>query len=88
MTKPRLIHRQGLLCIEQLQEDHVYRDVLSGYLVLVTELLPEARRARGVLWNPLYGAHQVITVRDRQLINAHAPTDLKPDTRYDDGLRR
>lgn len=75
-------HNQGTYRLQDLREGVVYRDVLSGYLVLVTRT---GAGARGLLWNPVKGEHQRVELHDHQLVDAGAPTALKPDTRRDKG---
>ncbi len=73
---------QGTYRLQDLREGVVYRDVLSGYLVLVTRT---GAPARGLLWNPVKGEHQALDLHDHQLVEAGTPTALKADTRTDQG---
>lgn len=80
---PRTKHA-GLPCSE-LDSGEFYRDVLSGFLVLVEETMsegPDPSDVRftvrtthkvGRYWNPLYGSHQLMDLHDRQFIPAHLP---------------
>ncbi|HRD54696.1 MAG TPA: hypothetical protein PKY96_18815, partial [Flavobacteriales bacterium] len=78
----------------ELHAGFIYRDALSGYLVLVREAEVWERRAAakvrvkrlvGWFWNPVWGKHAEMELHDHQLISAEHPTDLKADTRYDNG---
>lgn len=86
--------RQDTYTVKQLRTGTVYRDALSGYLVLVLEKeLWERRGASSVkvkrlvgwFWNPVWGKHTEMELHDHQLIGAEQKTSLKPDTRYDQG---
>jgi hypothetical protein len=74
---------QGTYLLKDLREGVVYRDVLSGYLVLVLGRAPFPKE--GLLWNPVKGEHQRVSLHDHQLVDASAPTALKADTRRDKG---
>jgi hypothetical protein len=75
--------QQGTYQLKHLTTGTVYRDVLSGYLVLLTELHLEATppQGRGLYWNPVYGAHQPVTVYNDQLASADSCT-LIADKRH------
>lgn len=77
--------KQRTLLVRNLRTGLVYRDVLSGYLVLVQERSSEGpdhadvrrtvktKRRVGYYWNPLYGAHATMELHDHQFINANMP---------------
>lgn len=77
------MNRQQTYLVRELQTGIVYRDVLSGYLVLVRSIDLQRTEpiASGLMWNPLYGAHQPFTIHDNMLCSAEGKT-YKPDTRY------
>lgn len=75
---------QGTYLLKDLREGVVYRDALSGYLVLVLGQTG-AGIVVGLLWNPVKGEHQRVELHDHQLVDAGAPTALKADTRRDKG---
>jgi hypothetical protein len=89
-TKPKgqLTYRTA-----ELELGAIYRDALSGYLVLVREVavktyvpggtLAEERRLVGWYYNPTLGRHQEMELHDHQLLNAETLTELKCDSRYD-----
>lgn len=77
--------RQATLQVQELRVGIVYRDLLSGYLVLVRTVELSEGVAAGLMWNPIHGAHTPVVVYDNMLIRAEYLTALKPDTRNDDG---
>ncbi len=95
MSKPLPHNTQKTLPVSELHVGFVYRDALSGYLVLVLEKevwqadafgrKARVKRLVGWYWNPVWGRHAEMELHDHQLIAAEHPTDLKPDTRYDKG---
>lgn len=93
-------HGQKTYLVSELTPGAVYRDALSGYLVLVmektvTEWEPgpnhkgmkevEVKRLVGWYYNPTLGQHKEMELHDGQLILATRETSLMPDTRYDKG---
>lgn len=90
---------QNTFTLNELKVGRIYRDALSGYLVLVREVevreydryaagerYRQVQRTVGWMWNPVLGRHQEVELHDHQLINAEADTALMPDTRYKPGL--
>lgn len=83
--------------LDQLQPGTIYRCALSGYLVLVRQVVhrgptlgdpkqpSEVKRLVGWYWNPVWGKHTEMELHDHQLISSEYPTSLKPDTRGDAG---
>lgn len=73
---------QGTYLLSELQVGWVYRDALSGYLVLVMEKevvrkhevdgryvnRPE-KRTVGWYWNPVWGKHAEMELNDNQLMS-------------------
>lgn len=89
---------QQTFVVADLLVGTIYRDALSGYLVLVRVVevteTPEidgryvkrvVQRKVGWMWNPVFGAHKEMELHDHQLISAGSETDLMPDTRYQRG---
>lgn len=75
----------GTYKLEQLEVGRVYRDVLSGQLVLITFLTlkplgDSSPSARGFWFNPTTGAHEAIDIRDGQLEDATDTSLYKPRT--------
>lgn len=92
---------QQTFVVADLKVGTIYRDALSGYLVLVREvdvqttteiegryLKAKVKRRVGWMWNPVWGKHQEVELHDHQLISAGTETDLMPDTRYVKGHYR
>ena len=67
---------QGTIPVSELCVGMVYRDVLSGYLVLVRSLHPDQLSAAGLMWNPIHGVHVAVDVVDHQLELAHVDSML------------
>lgn len=77
--------KQRTLLVRNLRTGLVYRDVLSGFLVLVQERSSEGpdpadirrklkeKHRVGYYYNPLYGTHQTMPLYDHQFINANTP---------------
>lgn len=95
MVKTSSANPQQTYLLTDLHIGNIYRDALSGYLVLVMErevaVYDERRnksivkRQVGWMWNPVYGKHQEMELHDHQLISAEADTALLPDTRNKNG---
>lgn len=71
---------QGTYAVKQLEAGVVYRDVLSGHLVLVRKVELERRpepMAVGWMWNPVHGAHQVVSCYDHQLEAATSESKVR-----------
>jgi hypothetical protein len=72
---------QGTFLVEQLKEGWIYRDALSGCLVLVMEKeVAEyhvgrtpgkvmVKRMVGWYWNPVWGKHAEMELNDNQLMS-------------------
>ncbi len=68
--------RQGTLLVKDLQPKTIYRDVLSGRLVLVMGV--NASGADCKWWNPVKGELTTMLVCDHQLESAEYPSKLYP----------
>lgn len=68
--------RQGTYLVKHLQPDTVYRDVLSGQLVLVLGV--EREHALCKMYNTVNGAMEQVKVCDHQLESAEYPSKLYP----------
>lgn len=72
--KPERSNQQTHL-LRHLKPGRVYRDTLSGYLVLVQERSPGGK-PMGLLWNPVLGNYQWVELYDNMLESAEAPSKL------------
>lgn len=93
--KFRDAHKQGTYLLGELELGAIYRDALSGYLVLVKKVSvteyhdpggkKEVERTVGWYYNPTLGRHAEMELHDHQLISATRETSLMTDTRYQKG---